>query len=463
MSKAFIFVSRGAKMFRKGVKMKNAIKVIAVVLLISVSVFFGVVYYKTFLRKEVKADDGKELSNVKTTLTPNENKPSEPKLDVVKVFRSEFPKKATVTTDGRINNVGGYGNEELKEYYFLLNKYFAILSSNSDNCDITDLGSGIVVATLDAEGTLISTASLPSDARENYLCSSVYDDGIMIVTANANSTSIYGFTLDGQITKLTNNGKSEKAISLYCSFGTVVATFSSNSTRIYSISRNFTVSCNIQVDVSGIKTPVAMFQSGNFVLFANGDNFGKMITFDLSGNHSSVTLERINDVIPTEEGYLVAVERSGKIDLVRFSYKGDALGQSELTNGKNAKIGRASNGYFVLVYGADEQTRSYFLCKHFDIVSENKSDYSGFTDVGDIVYENGKIYFRAVNRKDSGIYAYDCNNHTAESVAEVENAYGMKYNFANGLTLLFTSTSTVGDYRACWGNTDVWIKLISFF
>lgn len=442
--------------------MKNAIKVIAVILLVSVSVFFGVVYYKTFIRQEVKADDGNDISNVKTTLTPTETKTEEPKNDVVKVFRSEFPKKATVTTDGKINNVGGYGNEELKEYYYLLNKYYAILSSSSDNCDITDQGSGIVVATFDQDATLLSTLSLPSDTKESYLCSSVYDDGIMIVTANANSTTVFGFSLDGKITKTTLSQKSEKAISIYCSSGTVIATFSQNSTRIYSISRSFAVSCNIELGGMGIKTPVALFQSGNFVLFANGDNFGKMITFDLLGNHTAITLSPISDVIPTEGGYLLAVEKSGKIDLVRFSYNGDALGQSELTKGEKAKIGRAPNGYFVLVYGANNQTGSYFLCKHFDVVSENKSDYREFTDVGEIIYQNGKIYFRAVNRKDSGIYAYDCNNHTAENVVSIENAYRMKYNFSNGLTLLFTSTSAVGDYRACWGNTDVWFKQISF-
>lgn len=438
--------------------MKNVLKVVAVIVLISVSVFFGVVYYKTFLQPVVNADDGKDNSNVQTVLTPTEPKKEEQYPPSPTVYRSEFPKKATTTVDGYVNNIGGYGSEELKEYYYFMNKYFIILSSNSDNCDITDNGSGIVVAIVDNSGTLSSTFSLSSDGRESYLCSNIYDDGILIVTTNGVGTTVYGVTVDGGITKLTLPAKSDKAISCYCSFGTVIATFSSNTIRVYSLTRTLSVSYNVEFNSEGATDPLAIYQSGNFTLLANGEGYGKYITFDLFGNHSSITLAEIEDAVPTEEGYLVATKSNGKIFLIRFSYKGESLGQSELTQGDDVKIGRAPNGFYAVIYGTNKQTTSYFLCKHFDVVSENKSDYSGFTDVGEMVYRNGKMYFRAVNKKDCSLYEYDVNNHTAKSVISVENAYGMKFSFSDGITLLFTSTNTVGDYKGCWGNTDVWIK-----
>lgn len=445
--------------------MKNFFKTIAVFILIGTNVFFGITYYKTFVQEEVKAENNNTNNGVESVLTPSA--PSTDKEDEIveipTVFRSELPRKATVTAKGFINNVGGYGEEEFKEYYKLANRYFVILQSTSDNCDIESKGSGIAIAVFDQTGKLQSVSSLKSDNTEKYLSSCLFDNGIVIATSSANGVSVYAYDLNGGTDRLLLPVKADNCITYYYSSGVILACFSESEAKIFSITASLGINYQTSFSAEGMTKPVAIFKSGTFTLFANGDNGGRIFNFELSGSHSSIKVSRILDVIPTKEGYLLATVSGGMIYLQRYSYSLEALGTDKLSAGDNAKIGSAENGYYVIVYGANKQTQSYFLCNHYDVVSVNSTDYPGFTDVGEMILFNGSFYFKAVNRKGCSLYQYDINGHTASSVWDEDNANGLKFSLdSNRITLFYTSRSAVGDYINNWGEGDVWINAIDY-
>lgn len=455
--------------------MKSALKGLSVIVLIGISICFSVIYYNTFIKEKVFAEDDNKIDGVQTVITPNNNdssnnnvsneKPPEP---VIPVFRTELPRNATKLLDGYINNVGGYGVETLYDCYKLGEKYTAIISTTSDNCDIRENGSGIAIANFDQLGTLLNTYSLSADMREKYLCSSLYDNGIMVITSNQTNIIIHGIGLDGSVNKLNLSLSSDKAICYYTSIGTVVACFSNNSIHVFCIGASLSVIYNFTFSSEGMQEPVALFKSGNFILFANGTNSGKMFNFDLNGNCSTINLAIIKDVIPTAEGYLVATASSGKIFLNRYSYNLTALGTNELAKADNVKLASTETGYFAITYGAESMTASYYLCKHFDTVSTNKSDYLGFSNISEIITKDDKIFFMGYLKGSSYVYEYNSNNHTAKPLISLQNSDNLKFFLQNGyatngnenyiITMLFTSTNTIGDYTNNFGSSDVWIK-----
>lgn len=333
------------------------------------------------------------------------------------------------------------------------------MSSLSDNCDIYDNGSGICIATLDNNGSLLSTQSLKSDERERFLTSSLYDDGIMIVTTSNERVNIYGYSLGGSVSKLSLPFKAISALSYYNNSNNIVVCIGESEIRVVSITSSLSINYEINLNSYGVNKPLALFKSGSYTLFANSDTEGRIFTFDFAGNNNVIKTNIIKDVIPTEEGYLVGTNDGGNLVLTRYSYNLEKVDSFILAVGDECKIGRAGNGYFVIVYGATKQTISYFLCKHFDIVSTNKTDYLGFSEIGEVISVGNKIYFKGVNVKSCYLYSYDTNNHSAKSVLNVDNACSLKYIITpEEITLFFTSFNTIGDYKNCWGESDVWIK-----
>ena len=454
--------------------MKSALKGLAVIILIGVSVCFSVIYYNTFIRDKVFAENDGEAGGVQTVPTPTptdqeENKPDEKVPDpVIPVFRTELPRNANKLLSGFINNVGGYGIETLYECYKLGERYVAIIGTTSDNCDIHENGSGIAIANFDQAGTLLSTYSLQADKREKYLSSSLYDNGIMIVTTNQTNVIIHSIAIDGSVNRLNLSISSDKAISYYTSIGTVVACFTNDKIQVFCVGASLSVIYNFSFSAEGTTEPLALFKSGNFVLFANGANSGKIFSFDLSGKTGSINLQTIKDVIPTSEGYLVATKSNGKIFLNRYSYNLQALGTTELASGENVKLAVSETGYFALTFGGETPSSSYFLCKHFDTVSVNKSDYLGFTSVSEIITISDKIYFVSTLRGASYIYEYNTNNHVAKPMIQLENSDDLRFflttnnagNEVYTLTMFFSSTNTIGDYSNNFGSSDVWMKRV---
>lgn len=453
--------------------MKSALKGLAVIILIGISVCFSVIYYNTFIRDNVFAENNEKIDGVQTELTqkPNQdtNEPVEKDPEpVIPVFRTELPRSANKLPSGYLNNVGGYGIETLYDCYKLGERYTAIISTTSNNCDIRENGSGIAIANFDQTGTLLSTYSLKADKREKFLCSSLYDNGIFIVTSNQTNTIIHTVAIDGSVNKLNLSISADKAISYYTSIGTIVVCFTENNVQVFCIGASLSVIYNFSFAKEGMSEAVALFKSGDFVLFANGANSGKIFSFDLKGNCNSINLPIIKDVIPTSEGYLIATASNGKIFLNRYSYSLSALGSTELTKAENIKLATTETGYFAITYGADMLTSSYYLCKHFDTVSTNKSDYLGFSSVSEVVTINDMVYFVSSLRGASYIYEYNTNNHIAKPIICLENSDDLRFFIQKGysgtsaengtLTMLFSSTNTIGDYSNNFGSSDVWIK-----
>lgn len=453
--------------------MKSALKGLAVIILIGVSVCFSVIYYNTFIRDRVFAENDGESEGVQTVPTPTptdqeENKPDEVFPDpVIPVFRTEFPRNANKLLDGFINNVGGYGIETLYDCYKLGERYTAIFGTTSDNCDIRENGSGIAIANFDQSGTLLNTYSLQADRREKYLSSSLYDNGILIVTTNQTNVIIHSIAIDGSVNRLNLSLSSDKAITYYTSIGTLVACFTKDKIQVFCVGASLSVIYNFSFSAEGMTDPVALFKSGNFVLFANGANSGKIFSFDLSGNSTSINLPTIKDVIPTSEGYLIATKSSGKIFLNRYSYNLQALGTTELASGENVKLAVSETGYFALTFGGETPSSSYFLCKHFDTVSINRSDYLGFSDVREVITIKDKIFFVSTLRGTSYIYEYNVNNHVARPILQLQNSEDLRFFLTSRssggeeiytLTTFFSSTNTIGDYANNFGSSDVWMR-----
>lgn len=455
--------------------MKSALKGLAVIILIGVSVCFSVIYYNTFIRDKVFAENEGDMDGVQTVPTPTpqdkeEEKPDEKLPDpVIPVFRTELPRNANKLLDGYINNVGGYGIETLYDCYKLGERYTAIFGTTSDNCDILDNGSGVAIANFDQAGTLLNTYSLQADRREKYLSSSLYDNGILIVTTDQTNVIIHSIALDGSVNRLNLSISADKAISYYTSIGTVVACFANDKIQVFCVGASLSVIYNFTFSAEGMSEPLALFKSGNFVLFANGAKSGKIFSFDLSGNSTSINLPIIKDVIPTSEGYLVATASSGKIFLNRYSYSLQALGTTELASGENVKLAVSETGYFAITFGGETTSSSYYLCKHFDTVSVNRSDYLGFTSISDVITMKDKIYFVSTLRGTSYIYEYNTNNHVAKPIMTLQNSEDLRFFMQhNGigneerysLTMFFSSTNTIGDYANNFGSSDVWMKRV---
>ena len=444
--------------------MAKMTKAFAIFVLIGVSAFFAVTYYKTFMTTEAETAEGPNTVLVKEK-EPQGSAPEtseEKKVEVlpVSVYRSSLPRAAKSLNDGYINNVGGYGKESLCASYRLGNATYAVLSSKSDNCDLNCLNSNLAIARYDGNGTLTDALTLTSSYDEFFLSASLYDDGFMIAASNGGGVSVYAVSLEMKISRLTLNVKASAALSYYTSSGVIIALFGGNYIYVYLLSSQLNVIREMSFSNQGTSSPISMYQSGDMYLLANAASSAKVFRFTLDGVKDVSELPYVDDVLPVKDGFMISSCASKKIYVYDHTFSSKKEYDLPST-AENVKAYGCTNGYFLLCYGANKQTISYYLCRHFDQVSFNATDYDGIERIYDVVEKGGCLYFAAENRNGISLYKYDVNSHFAEKLFQIKGASVAElYLYEDGVILLYESEECIGEHSGNFGSTDVWIRCI---
>jgi|GEM_PF-5373690 len=437
-------------------------KVLVVLVMLGVSVFFAVTYYKTFLVTEAE-DDGVQTVLVEEKKEPaeQEKEPEEQVVEIkVPVFRTTLPRSAQIQTDGKINNVGGYSNEKAVASYKLGSAYYVVIEGESDNCDISCANQNIVVARFDANLTLTDALTLRSTTPEKFLTSAIHDDGLFIVAQSGSAVSVYSVGLDLKVSRLSLNVNAEKAISYYTSSGVLLALFGTSYVYVYSIDSSLRINTELSFSNQGATSPVAVYKSGDFYLLANGDSSAKAFRFSLEGVKEVINLPFINDILPCKTGYILLSCRQ-KTTLNLYDYSFVLQNEYKFDASDKAKIFSTDNGYLLVTYGNNRQTFSYYLCKHFDVVSFDGVDYEGAEEITDSFYIDGTLYFTALNRNGVNVYKYDCNSHRAEKWLCFKDATSCDTYFTeSGSTFVVSTIRCVEEYTQNFGLSDVFIRRV---
>lgn len=442
--------------------MARITKAFAIVVLIGVSVFFAITYYKTFWITEAEEEG---VNTVLSKAEENKEKAEEPspveeiKEIPVSVYRSTLPRASVKTATGYLNNVGGYGLEKVSASYRFGSSLYVVLESRSDNCDLYCEVPNLAVARFDVNGTLTDCATLKSSYPETFLSASLYDDGLMVFATTGAGISVYTVTPEMKITRLSLNVTADKVISYYTPSGVLCAAFGSNYVSVYLIGNNLNVLSELSFSNQGANKPSALFQSGDYYLLSSTKNATKVFRFSLDGVKEIKDIPFVDDVLPVKEGYLTANAEEDKLYLYdyAFNYK-DAF---PLDMDGKVKLIDGGSGYLVLSYGDNKQSVSYYLCKHFEAVSRDSVDYGGIDEVEDVAIYAGSVYFTASNRNGVDVYKYDLNALNAKKVFNVEgSANSQIYLSSDGLLLVYDSANCIGDHSFCFGSSDVWTRFV---
>ena len=238
----------------------------------------------------------------------------------------------------------------------------------------------------------------------------------------------------------------------------VFVAMGANYAGVYLIGNNLNVLSELSFSNQGANKPVALYKSGDFYLLASSATLTKVFRFALDGVKEIIDLPLIDDVLPVKEGFLTANVESDKLYL--YDYNFNYKNQFSLNMDGKAKLIDGGNGYFVLTYGANKQTVSYFLCKHYEVVSFDAVDYGGIDEVEDYAIYAGSIYFTARNRNGVDVYAYDLNAHNAKKVFNVVGENSQIYPSSEGIRLVYDSAECLGDHSFNFGSSDVWARFI---
>lgn len=447
--------------------MNKAIKAIAVIILGGISCFFFAVYVKTFVISRAEGDtevgngadaylsgEKKEDNNSGNTTDISGN---EEKTEVVSpVFRSTLP-RSYLTSNGNINNLGGYQDDIALQSFKVGSKLYVICETSSDSCDFSagsksNLGIGI----FDSECTLLNVITLKSNSEEHYLASALSEEGIIIVASSESNTIIYLVDYELKLQRVTLNIKSNDALSLYTPQGNMIALLS-DSTIYISLLNGGIVNHTISFSSAGVLSLQGFFRMGDYLLFASGDSYSMCFSFNLEGLNKSVKLPLICDFVPTEEGFLITEESGGSIYLNRYSIALELISRKYLCVGKSAYLAVCKSGYFVLIL-CENYTSSYYLCSHFESVAFVSEGYEKLGKVDEITVYNDSVYIACSNKKGL-LYRYDLNGHFIDRVSEREKGEFVNVYIENGVIYtLYNSTLYTGDNSSSFGKTDIWLK-----
>lgn len=446
--------------------MKTLTKGLIVTILLSISIFFGITYVNTYLRtgeSTISEQNNSNLNNDDEELSPVED-------PVINPFYSSLPRAATeLSNNEKINNIGGYSKDTLKNYFLIGNTLYIIFETDSVCCDARAKATNIAIAKLTATGSVENVLTLENTSNEYYVTSSLYDNGIMIVARRASETVVYTVTTALAVSRLVLPYVFDNCLLRYSYPLNILITALDNTATAFGINANLTLAFTVSGVFTGSISPLEMFTLDANYLFANIGGKGMVVKFNSSGviNTMELSSSAISEIIPTQDGYLASVIKNGRGYLKWYDRDFSEYAETELSECENIRISFNGCGYFALAYGAAGEGKSFFVCRNGDIVSRNYTDFSNIKQVTCIEVYQSCLYISALTHAANNtieIFEYDGNHFyasTRSTVVGVATTRVFGFTRSDTLYTLYTTALSTGHHISSWGNEDVFIRVKS--
>ncbi len=446
--------------------MKTLTKGLIVTILLSISIYFGITYVNTYLRT------GEQTISEQNNINLRNDSEELPKVEetVATPYYSVLPRAAKELSDmEKINNIGGYSKDSIKNYFMIGNIIYIIFETDSACCDVRAKASNIAIAKLNAAGGLESVLTLENGSNEYYMTSSLYDNGIMIIAARASETIVYTVTNTLVVSRLVLPYVFDKCLLRYSYPINILVTTLDNTLTAFGINSELSVVFTVNGVFSGTVQPIELFTMDANYLFANVGGKGTVVKFDSLRVVSTRDFcnNAITEIIPTQDGYLASLVKGGKGFLKWYDRNLSEYAETELANCENIRISFNGCGYFALIYGAAGEGKGYFVCRNGDIVSRNHTDFYNIKQVTSIEVYNSCLYISALTHSANNtveIYEYDGNHFyttTRSTIVGVATTKVFAFTHLTSLYVLYTTALSTGHHISNWGNEDVFIRVKS--
>ena len=430
--------------------MRRIAKGLVLIALITISVFFGITYYETYVNVP-KKETNKNTNVSDTILLENGNNKDKENSDLNNNNFNSFPKNCYETEDFYVNNLGGSQNENLLDYFNIGNWIYVILQTDSQDGDFNTKYQQLAIAKFDDMGNLLATQVLNTQQGEIYLHSTLNENGILVLTSSP-TAKLYSISLDLSYKTTSCDFSLENGFVYNNFYNTFICGEINNRLGIYKLVDNkFELSFGKQINYDFV--PIELFSINNkHHLFYNDGHCGYVLTFDNFGFKTSVqlTVEPFAQVSPFENGFAISTLLDYQSKFYLFDPDLNQNAKIDLGKCENLSFAVLDNGFFILLSG--EIGHAFFVCKHGDVVLQDERSFSLIREVCDIIKKGEKLEIIAKLSHDSFIkYTFDSKTNV---IVESKNFYLPSAE----KTVVFPVKNRIALFTQTWAKTEIFQK-----
>ncbi|MDD4839138.1 MAG: hypothetical protein PHE93_00465 [Clostridia bacterium] len=457
---------------------KSAAKWLAIILLVSISIFSYAMYDSFFV-----SDGGQvqgEVPNPDDELTPIETPTDPTPIDDTTLPEIEYsilPRDATTIDTTTVQHTGGSSEEILLASHFLGNQTFVIVKTASNSFDFK-AENHLALAFFD-ENSLRSTLVF-SEINEQYLDSKLTSGGLVILTSTQEGVcklrQFSSTLLPKGETILNTNGKTLLDASLYLDnsglllFAVTDTQLLCKSVSTVLVATDHCPAYNISnADIVSVQKVNSSFvlalnssteSSYDIAIVSMSDGNG----FELEKTIDEQTAISLNMAVENQTPYFLLTSKSGSsICLQKLSVTFQILYSLLIENTDSALVSQADNGYIAVT-----ENSVYYLCRHLDTfykqnLYENEiGSQNEFDSVKTLLDFDGKKY----------TILYSSTTHRA-SLVKIENfnisllfSFGAEassismFASTSSIRLTFTTALRDGIFAENFGGKDVYYVAI---
>ena len=398
--------------------MRHIAKGLVFIVLISISVFFGITYYETYIKAPLK--NNSENADVSDTILLGNGNKNENKNDMPTINYTSFPKTVKDKGDFYINNLGGSKDEILLDYFIIGDFVYVILYTDSNDGDFKATERKLAIGKFDSSGNILSTQVLNTQIEEKYLSASIYENGILILTT-ASTVKLYAVSLDLTYTASTLNIILSTAYLYYNYPYTLICGQNQNRLCVFKLNENKIVD-SFETKISEEFCPTALFFVNNkYHLFFNDGEQGCVLTFGSNKTESQMKLaeQPFSQVYPYEYGFIATSCFRNSINVMLFHYDLTEYKNLALGYGKDVAVSVLENGILIITTG--DVGQAFFLCKHGDIIHRDTRSLAPISEIYGILSTVESLEIIARLSKDTAVkYTLDYKTNT---ISESQSYY----------------------------------------
>lgn len=428
-------------------------RIMMIISMLCVSVVCAVLYVHRFVVAPSTSLTGDDVTTVgKADEPPLPDTPVTPPVEY-----SVLPRQPRLIDGIAVGVSGGVQDEFALESYTLGGYLYAVVRTFSNGLDYraADAGS-LAVARYDSNGVLTNTVTLDNSAGCEYLCSCLYDNGILIAAKEQDAMRLFGVSFSLSQSTAPIPYRVEQARCIYTAGGAVLAAVGER-LHVFCMDTNLQVGWSYSTPALGYRLLDLYDYNGVYSVFCAGTTAGAVFRFSSSGLLGQTTIERPDVVVPYASGYVVG--RAGIVaKLYGYDYELGYIGCTELGAGSALWIGSYSGG--VVAFAKENQKiAGYLLCNHLDI--QCTFDLPSGDLSQDPEWHNGYFLTGLSSAEQWQPIAYTPLTNTVQRYTPLTGAEHTRlWPTASGIGVLCDSTYQYGVFADNKGGRDVfWLAL----
>ncbi len=423
-------------------------RIMIVISMLCISVVCAVLYVHRFVVAPSSASNG--------GTPPVESKADEPpKVDtpvLPTVEYSVLPRQPKLIDGVAVGVSGGAKYETLMESYALGGYVYALVHTYSNGQDYRAAENGsLAVARYDSNGVLTDTVTLDGSAGCEYLCSSLYDNGILIVAKEQEAMRLFGISFSLSQSTATVPYNVVEARCVYTPGGAVIAAIGER-LHVFCADNNLQVGWSYSTPALGYRLLELYDYNGIYSIFCAGTTAGTVFRCSSSGLLGQTAIERPDAVVPYASGYVVG--RAGtNAELYSYSYDLAYIGCTELGSGSALWLG-SYNGGAVAFVKEEQKVAGYLLCNHLDIQCTFALPMGELSQAPE--WQNGYFLTGLTQNEQWQPIVYTPRTNIVQSYAAMTGAEHTKlWPTASGIGVLCDSVFNYGLFADNHGGRDV--------